>query len=86
MLRHSTSAFALVAALASFSASAAEMPTDAQKEAIRSDCRDDFIKNCSGVEPGGLPALQCLEKNTASLSDACQAAVKPVQQETGTGG
>lgn len=75
-----------LAALAAFSAAAAEMPTDAQKEAIRSDCREDFIKNCSGVEPGGLPALECLEKNMASLSQACQAAVKPVEAETGTGG
>lgn len=86
MLRHSTSAFALVAALASFSAIAAEMPTEAQKEAIRSECRSDFIKNCAGVEPGGMPALQCLEQNMSSLSDACQAVVKPVLQETGTGG
>jgi hypothetical protein len=76
----------LAAALAAFFAAAAEMPTDAQKEAIKSDCRSDFIKHCSGVTPGGLPALECLEKNMASLSQACQAAVKPVEAETGTGG
>jgi hypothetical protein len=77
---------ALGTALAAFSATAAEMPTDAQKEAIKSDCRSDFIKHCTGVEPGGMPALECLEQNMASLSAACQAAVQPVQAETGTGG
>ena len=74
---------ALGAGLMSLSAATAQTPTDAQKEAIRSDCRGDFIKHCSGVEPGGMPALQCLEQNMASLSAACQAAVKPVQAETG---
>jgi hypothetical protein len=69
-----------------FSATAAEAPSEAQKEAIKSDCRSDFIKHCSGVTPGGMPALQCLEDNFASLSAACQAAVKPVEAETGTGG
>jgi len=59
---------ATLAALAAFPAAAAEMPTEAQREAIRSDCREDFIKNCGGVEPGGLPALECLERNMASLS------------------
>ena len=77
---------ALGAGLVTFSAMAIEMPTDAQKEAIKSDCRDDFIKYCKGVEPGGLPALECLEKNMSSLTEACQAAVSPVEQETGTGG
>ena len=65
---------------------AAERPTEAQKEAIRTDCRDDFIKHCSGVTPGGLPALECLEQNMDELTEACQAAVKPVEAETGTGG
>jgi hypothetical protein len=40
-------------------AAAAEMPTDAQKKAIQTHCRSDFIKHCSGVTPGGLPALEC---------------------------
>lgn len=77
---------ALGAALATLPAVAAEMPSEAQKEALRSDCRDDFIKLCKGVEAGGLPALECLEKNMDSLSEACQAAVAPVEKETGTGG
>ena len=74
---------ALTVSVASIApAVAASMPSDAQKSAIKSHCRSDFIKHCSGVTPGGLPALECLEKNMSSLSSACQAAVKPVEAET----
>lgn len=73
---------AFAASLTASPALAAEQPTEAQKEAIRTECRSDFIAHCAGVEPGGLPALQCLESHMDSLSDACQAAVKPVQAET----
>ena len=82
MTRISTALFiAFGISLAGASTISAEMPTEAQKQAIRSDCRGDFIKHCAGVEPGGLPALECLEKNMDSLSVACQAAVKPVEAE-----
>ena len=57
---------------------AAQQPTDAQKAAIRSACPSDFQAHCAGVTPGGAAALQCLEKNVASLSSGCQAAVKAV--------
>ncbi|HMN86799.1 MAG TPA: hypothetical protein PKA74_12515 [Bauldia sp.] len=53
-------------------------PTDAQKAAIKSECRADYIAHCAGVPPGGLPALQCLQTNMSKLSSACQAAVKAV--------
>lgn len=87
MTRFSTAFLvALGTSFAALPALSAEMPTEAQKEAIKSDCRSDFIKHCAGVTPGGLPALECLEKNMSSLSSACQAAVKPVEAETGTGG
>jgi hypothetical protein len=33
---------------------------------------------CSRVQPGGAAALQCLQKNIASLSSACQTTVKAV--------
>jgi hypothetical protein len=57
---------------------AAQQPTDAQKAAIRSACPTDFQSHCAGVSPGGAAALQCLEKNVASLSSGCQTAVKAV--------
>jgi cell division septation protein DedD len=56
----------------------AQAPTTAQRSAIKSSCRSDYIAHCSSVQPGGAAALQCLQKNMASLSSGCQAAVKAV--------
>src|SRR5262245_10031121 len=50
-------------------------PTAEQQSAIRSNCRSDFMSNCSGVTPGGAEALQCLQRNAAKLSPGCQGAV-----------
>jgi hypothetical protein len=41
---------------------AAQEPTPDQQSAIRSNCRSDFMANCSGVPRGGKEALQCTEK------------------------
>ncbi len=54
---------------------AAQQPTEAQRDAIRAACRSDFIANCSGVQPGGKDAFECLIRNDAKLSAPCQAAV-----------
>ena len=74
---------ALVAGILAVSAAtaSAEMPTEAQKETLRSDCRSDFISHCKGVSPGGIEAFDCLVKNETSLSESCQAAVKAVDPE-----
>ena len=53
-------------------------PSSAQVAAIRSACRSDYPKLCAGVPTGGAQALQCLEKNKASVSPACQNAVAAV--------
>lgn len=53
--------------------------TDAQRSAIRSSCRSDYQAHCASVTPGGAEALQCLQKNTASLSPACRTAVRAVE-------
>jgi hypothetical protein len=58
--------------------SAQAQPSSAQRDAIRQSCRSDFIANCSGVQPGGKDALQCLQHNMAKLSPACQTAVHAV--------
>jgi hypothetical protein len=50
-------------------------PTPEQQNAIRSNCRSDYMANCSSVKPGGPEALQCLRRNVAKLSSACQTAV-----------
>lgn len=59
--------------------SALAQPTEAQREAVKADCRNDYIAHCSSVPPGGEASLQCLAKNMSSLSSSCQAAVRAVQ-------
>jgi hypothetical protein len=56
-----------------------QAPTDAQREAIKSQCRSDYIAHCSSVPPGGAASLQCLQKNMSSLSSSCQSAVRAVE-------
>jgi hypothetical protein len=70
----SVTAVLLAAANPAFS----QAPTDAQRSAIRSECRSDYQANCSSVPPGGMASLQCLQKNMSNLSPGCQAAVRAV--------
>jgi hypothetical protein len=60
-------------------ATLAQAPSDAQRAAIKSQCRSDYMAHCSSVPPGGAASLQCLEKNMSSLSDGCADAVRAVQ-------
>jgi hypothetical protein len=62
----------------SFDSAAAQQPTTTQRDAIRSSCRSDFIAKCSGVEPGGKAALECLERNHDNLSSSCKTAIDAV--------
>lgn len=57
----------------------AQAPTEAQRAAIKSQCRSDYMAHCSSVPPGGAASLQCLEKNMSSLSGGCADAVRAVQ-------
>src|ERR1700726_1363629 len=52
-----------------------QAPTDAQRSAIRSECRSDYEAHCASIPPGGAAALQCLEKNKSKVSGACEKAV-----------
>jgi hypothetical protein len=56
-----------------------QAPTQAQRDAIKSECRSDYMAHCSSVPPGGEASLQCLQKNMSSLSSACQGAVRAVE-------
>ena len=56
-----------------------QAPTDAQRSAIRSECRSDYEAHCASVPPGGAASLQCLQKNMSSLSSSCQTAVRAVE-------
>lgn len=59
-------------------AAQAQTPSKAQQDAIRSNCRSDFMRNCSGVTPGGREALECLAQNKAKVSGGCQAALNAI--------
>jgi cysteine rich repeat protein len=55
-----------------------QAPTDAQRNAIRSECRSDYEAHCASIPPGGAASLQCLQKNISGLSPGCQTAVRAV--------
>ena len=55
-----------------------QQPTDAQRSAIRAQCRADYEAHCASVPPGGMASLQCLQKNMSSLAPGCQSAVRAV--------
>ncbi|ULK95167.1 cysteine rich repeat-containing protein [Bradyrhizobium sp. I71] len=80
-LKHASRRKALLAAalFATATSAAAQAPTEAQKSAIRSACRSDFMAHCASVTPGGTEAYQCLAKNMSSLSSGCQTAVRAVE-------
>jgi Cysteine rich repeat len=50
----------------------------AKESALRSACRSDYMSHCSKVNPKGPRALSCLQRNAASLSPKCRAAVAAV--------
>jgi hypothetical protein len=54
---------------------APKQPSSAQAAAVKSACRADYPKVCASVPPGGAPALECLEKNKAKVSPACEKAL-----------
>ena len=64
---------------AAATAAYSQAPTDAQRSAIRSQCRSDYQAHCASVPPGGKASLRCLQQNMSSLSSGCQAAVRAVE-------
>jgi Cysteine rich repeat len=79
MIQNMKTALLLAATFAISAPAFAQAPTDAQREAIKSNCRSDYMAHCSTVPPGGAASLQCLQKNMGSLSGACASAVKAVE-------
>lgn len=71
--------FSVAAILASAAPAFAQAPSQAQRDAIKSQCRSDYMAHCSSVPPGGEASLQCLQKNMSSLSSNCQGAVRAVE-------
>ena len=74
----------LAFALALATPALAQAPSNAQKAAIKSNCRNDYIAHCSTIPPGGAASLQCLQQNMGSLSAACASAVKAVSAPSET--
>jgi hypothetical protein len=61
-----------------------QAPSEAQREAIKSQCRSDYMAHCSSIPPGGEASLQCLQKNMSSLAPGCQSAVKASRSAGGS--
>lgn len=57
---------------------AAQQPSQAQRDAVRAACRSDFMANCASVQPGGKEALECLQRNESKLSAPCRSAVSAI--------
>jgi hypothetical protein len=62
-------------------AALAQAPSEAQRAAIKSQCRSDYMAHCSTIPPGGEASLQCLQKNMSSLSAGCASAVRAVEPQ-----
>ncbi len=73
----------LIVSVVSLPASA-QGPSEAQREAVKAQCRSDYMAHCSSIPPGGEASLQCLAKNMSSLSPSCQAAVRAVEASVET--
>jgi hypothetical protein len=69
----------LAAAIAALATPSFAEVSEAQREAVKSACRSDYMAHCSSVQPGGEAALQCLAKNMSSLSSGCQSAVRAIE-------
>jgi hypothetical protein len=61
-----------------YAGGASAQPTPQQQEAVKANCRSDFMSNCMGVPRGGAEAFQCLKQNLAKLSPGCKQAVSAV--------
>ena len=80
LIRAATLGAVMIAAIfASAAPALSQAPSQAQRDAIKSQCRSDYMAHCSSVPPGGEASLQCLQKNMASLAPGCQSAVKAVE-------
>lgn len=76
--RHRVS-MATIILIAITSPTFAQAPSQAQRDAVKTQCRSDYIAHCSSVPPGGEASLQCLQMNMSSLSAGCAGAVRAVQ-------
>jgi hypothetical protein len=79
LTRAATLGAVIAAAIFTSAPAFSQAPTQAQRDAIKSECRSDYMAHCSSIPPGGEASLQCLQKNMSSLAPGCQSAVKAVE-------
>ena len=68
----------LVAVLGAACAPALAQISDAQRSAIKSACRGDYMNVCASVPTGTQASLQCLQQHSAQVSSGCQSALAAV--------
>jgi len=56
---------------------AAQQLTDAQRSAIRSACRSDYMNVCASVPTGTKDSLECLLQHSQQVSAGCRDALAP---------
>lgn len=52
--------------------------SDAQRSAIKSACRGDYMNVCASVPTGTQASLQCLQQHASQVSSGCQSALATV--------
>ena len=45
---------------------------------VANECRDDLLKLCSDIKPGGGRVMACMDKNEKQISGRCKQAMKDV--------
>jgi len=45
---------------------------------VANECRDDLLKFCSDIKPGGGRVMACMDKNEKQISGRCKQAMKDV--------
>jgi hypothetical protein len=65
----------ITAVMMTAASASAQIPTSAQRQALRANCVSDYRANCATVPTGGMAALVCLEEHVDKLSTACKSAV-----------
>src|SRR5262249_42302370 len=81
-LNHVWSAVLVAATIGIAGDALAQQPSQAQLNALRSSCRNDYMAHCSSVPTGGAPALNCLKQHMSALSSGCQSAVSAISPAT----
>jgi hypothetical protein len=81
-LNHVWSAVLVAAVIGVAGDTLAQQPSQAQLNALRSSCRNDYMAHCSSVPTGGAPALNCLKQQMSTLSSGCRTAVSAISPKT----